>query len=439
MSGADRSLSLRRELGLRQALALGVGGTVGGGIFVLVGVAGRLAGPAALVSFGLAFTMAGLIALPYAELACRMPKAGGGYAFARQVLGEGWGFVMGWTYWGGYVLASGYITIGFGGYLHEATGLPVRLGAAGLVGVCAVLNLAGTGVSGRAQVIVVAAALTCFVGFAAWGLPHVHLATLEPFAPRGGFGVARAVPVLFLAFGGFDIVAAAGEEVRRPERNLPVAILLTLVCVLVLYVVVAFVAFGTTPAGILGNSPAPLAVAAGRFGGGPGRWLVVGCALLTLAATANAVLMATSRVVFAMARDQLLPKALRLTQRRSGTPWLAVAANTALITAMALFGNVILAARAGGFLYVLHFVPVLAALAWLRRDRTQAASMFRVPAAKLVLSLAFACSVGMLVATGTSGVTIGGAWLVVGVAAYGARRLVSVRRPGRRNRQSREN
>src|SRR3546814_21001586 len=96
-TGQSRT-QFRRALGLRGAGALGVGGTIGGGIFVLVGHIAALAGPAALLAFALAFVASLLIALPYAELACRYPPAGGGYAFARDVLGRGWRFLLGWVF-----------------------------------------------------------------------------------------------------------------------------------------------------------------------------------------------------------------------------------------------------------------------------------------------------------------------------------------------------
>ena len=105
---SDRA-QLRRGLGLREAVALGVGGTIGGGIFVLVGSTAGLAGPAALLAFSLAFVASLLIALPYAELACRYPEAGGGYAYVREVLGRELGFLMGWVFWGAYLFISGYV------------------------------------------------------------------------------------------------------------------------------------------------------------------------------------------------------------------------------------------------------------------------------------------------------------------------------------------
>src|SRR5215472_5806448 len=130
---------LRRVLTLREAVALGVGGTIGGGIFVLVGAAAGRAGPGALLAFVLAFGMSFLIALPYAELACRYPLAGGGYAFVRALLGPHWGFLMGWGYWGAYIFVSGYVTLGFGGYLHALTGLSPIAGALALIVLCTVI------------------------------------------------------------------------------------------------------------------------------------------------------------------------------------------------------------------------------------------------------------------------------------------------------------
>jgi basic amino acid/polyamine antiporter, APA family len=122
--------------------------------------------------------------------------------------------------------------------------------------------------------------------------------------------VLAASLLAFLSFGGFDMVAAAGEEVERPEHNLPRAILLTLAAVLGLYLTVTLVAVGTVPAARLGPSGAPLTDAALAFGGPLGRRLILACALLTTAATANAVLVVTSRIVFAMARDRFLPTRL---------------------------------------------------------------------------------------------------------------------------------
>ncbi|MGI8872983.1 MAG: APC family permease [Egibacteraceae bacterium] len=425
---------LHRVLGLREAVALGVGGTVGGGIFVLVGVAAGLAGPGALAAFGLAFAAALVIAVPYAELSCRLPLAGGGYAFVREVLGPHWDFLEGWGYWGAYVFVSGYVTIGFGGYLAAVTGLPVVAGAVGVVVASTALNLLGVRISGRAQALVVLVAVVGLVTFALWGLPDVRLEHLDPFLPFGGQGVLLAALVAFLAFGGFDMVAAAGEEVHDPERNLPRAILITLVTVLVLYLAVTFVALGVQPADRLGASEAPLAVVAEAFGGPARRGLIAFSALLTTAATANAVLVVTSRIVFAMARDGLVPRRLGVVHPATGAPWAAVLVNGVLLAAVAAAGTVAFAAAVGGFLFVLHFVPPLAALAVLRRRRGQPRPAFTTPAPRVALPVAFASSAALASASGTTGILFGVGWLAVGLVAYGVHRLllggVAARRRG---------
>src|SRR6266699_1242370 len=416
------SHQLRRVLTLREAVALGVGGTIGGGIFVLVGAAAGRAGPGALLAFVLAFGVSLLIALPYAELACRYPLAGGGYAFARALLGEHWGFLMGWGYWGAYIFISGYVTLGFGGYLHALTGLPPVPGALALIGISTAINLAGVRLSGLVQSVVIGVAIVALLAFSILGLPHIHVAQFTPFMPYGFAGVAAATLLACLAFGGFDMVAAAGEEISSPERNLPRAILLTLLAVLGLYLLITFVALGVLPWNELGTSSAPLAAAATQFLGSTGRQLTAAAALLTTAATGNAVLVVTSRVAFAMARDRLLPGLVARVHPKTGTPWGAVLLNGILLALVALTGSVMLVATVGGFLYVLHFLFPLVALVILRR-RGGPPPAFRTPAPRLVLSLAFVGGVLLLVTSGWIGVVIGTAWLLIGLSTYGIVRV----------------
>ncbi|MBV7485126.1 APC family permease [Bordetella sp. BOR01] len=411
---------LRRALGLRGAVALGVGGTIGGGIFVLVGHIAALAGPAALLAFALAFVASLLIALPYAELACRYPQAGGGYAFAREVLGRGWGFLMGWVFWGAYIFVSGYVTLGFGGYFNTLTGLPPVWGAVGLILACIVVNVAGVKFSGQLQVLVIGLALAGLLGFAGAGMPSVDTGRFTPWMPNGFPGILSAALIAFLAFGGFDMVAAAGEEIERPERNLPLAILLTLAIVLVVYLLVAFAALGTLDWRTLGASAAPLADAAQAFLGQAGGRIVAVVAVLTTAATANAVLVVTSRISFAMARDGLLPAWLARVGPATGAPWAAVLASGGMLVLVALLGSLHISTAIGGFLYVVHFIAPLFALLKLRR-RGGHPPVFQMPCPSVLLPLAFIMSLVLLVSSGTTGFAGGAAWLAIGLAVAWAR------------------
>ena len=413
---------LKRQLGLWQAVAVGVGGTIGGGIFVLVGAAAGVAGPSVLLSFVLAFAASLLIALPYAELSSRFPLAGGGYAFASAVFDRGWAFLLGWAYWGAYVFISAYVTLGFGGYLQLLTGIPGLVGAEILIGLLTAMNLIGLQVSGKVQAILVAGSIVVLAGFAASGLSHVEAQNFSPFFPSASGGVLAATLLAFLVFGGFDMVASGGEEVTRPERNLPLAILLTLALVLALYLVVAYVAVGTVSWARLGASSAPLSEAAAAvLGPELGSRLIGIAAILTTAATANAVLIVTSRVTFAMSRDGMLPSALSAIRVSSTAPWASVLLNGFLIALVPLLGSVVLVATIGGFLYVFHFVFPIAAVMVLRRRERKAnpsRSSFRVPAGLIVLPLAFVACAILIVASGLIGISVGSFWLGLGTVLW---------------------
>lgn len=412
--------TLRRSLGLREAVSLGVGGTIGGGIFVLVGAGGAVAGPAVLLSFGLAFIASLTIALPYAELSCRYPLAGGGYAMTRAVIGDHWGFFMGWAFWGGYVFISGYVTVGFGDYLADLTGLPRVVGSLLLIGASTAINLGGIKLSGRWQNVIIGLGVVVLVVFAVIGITRLRPSSLSPFFPTGFSGVAAATLVTFLAFGGFDMVAAAGEEVVNPRRNLPRAIVLTLLLVLGLYLVVALATVGALPMDQLATR-APLATAARHMIGPAGSVLMTIAALLTTAATGNAVLIVTSRISFAMARDGLLPAPLARISRTARVPWVAIAVNGVLFAIVASLVSIPLATKIGGFLYVVHFVFPLVVLIVVWRRAAASGSRepgFEVPLVKIVLPVAFLACAGLFVASGGTGVLGGAIWLVVGVACH---------------------
>jgi APA family basic amino acid/polyamine antiporter len=173
------------------------------------------------------------------------------------------------------------------------------------------------------------------------------------------------------------------------------------------------------------------AATARAFAGEGGRRLLVACAMLTTAATANAVLVVTSRVVFAMARDRLLPARLGAVHPATGAPWVAVLVNGLLLGAVAAAGSVRVAATAGGFLYVLCFIPPLAALVALRRRVDGARPAFRTPMPRVLLPFAFAASAALVVASGTTGLVLGSGWLLAGLVVHGVQVALRVRASAR--------
>jgi APA family basic amino acid/polyamine antiporter len=337
---------------------------------------------------------------------------------------------MGWGYWGAYVFISGYVTLGFGGYFHALTGFPGVVGALALIAAITAVNLTGIKVSGRIQTIIVSMTLFSLTVFGLLGLPHTNVANLSPFLPTGLSGVLQAALLAFLAFGGFDMVAAAGEEIDQPSRNLPLAILSTLGIVLVMYLFVTYVAVSVLPWQTLGSSTAPLADSAVLFLGPIGRWLVSGVALLTTAATANAILVTLSRVSFAMARDGLLPKSIDSVHPQNGTPYIAVLVSAGLLGVVALVGSIQLAARIGGLLYVSQFLLPLISLTLLRYRGEKIPALFQTPMPFVVLPIAFGACLVLLVSSGPVGILGGLGWLLIGLLIFRRRNLLQLFRHG---------
>ncbi len=411
--------TLKRQIGFFGALAIGVGGTVGGGIYVLVGTAASRAGPAALVSFAIAFVAAICIALPYAELACRYPDAGGAYAFTKHVFGKRWAQVSGWNYWGAYIFVSAYVTIGFGGYLNALTGFPRLYSSLLLVLIITAINVIGIKTSGRIQMILLAIALGTLLIYLVDGILHAHPQNLVPFMPNGIGGVLSASLVAFLAFGGFDMVASAGEEVTDPERNLPRAIIATLLIVLVLYISVTLAAITTFSWRGLGSSYSPLTSSAATFMGVYGVYLITIAAVVTTAATASAVLVVTSRVSYAMARDSLLPSLLSATMGKEKSPYAAVLLNGILIGLISLTGSIDLAVAIGGFLYTMHFMFPLLSITKIKLCERKVSGIrkpaFQIPLPQVLIPAAFVLSAILIISSGLLGIVLGSLWLLSGV------------------------
>jgi APA family basic amino acid/polyamine antiporter len=336
----------------------------------------------------------------------------------QEALGERWGFLMGWGYGGAWLLGSGYVTVGFGRYVHALCGLPVLPASLALVTACTALNLFGLGPSARAQMALTAVTLIGLVAFVSWGAGRIDTSRLTPLVPHGAHGLLFATVLAFLALNGFDAIAAASEEMRDPARTLPRAILLTLLIVGTLYVGVALVALGTLPLEALTHSPAPLAAAAAGFGGGNARVLVLATAVFTIAATANAMIVVSSRVMFGMARDGHLPKRLGQTSRSRRTPVTSVLVSgslVALVAVVAYVDGVQVIAGIAGLLYVLHYLPPLAGLAMVRlREAATPAGVFATPLPRVVVPAAIGCCLVVAAASGRQSIAMGVAWLLTG-------------------------
>ena len=376
---------LERTLGLTGGLAIGIGTMIGAGIFVFPGLAAGEAGPAAAGSFAIGGIIALLVALPASELATAMPKSGGGYYFISRGLGTLAGTVVGLSLWFGLVFATAFYLVGFGFYVVDALAqagialeqtvvIPVALVAgAGFT----LLNVTGTENAARLQNGVVALLLSILVVFLGFGvLDSVGLVgeqtAPEQFAPFGYLPVLSVAALVFTSYLGFAQVATVAGEMRDPGRNLPLAMVGSVLVVTVLYVTTVFVATSSFGAARLAREGETAMVAVGRDLLGPaGALAILLGGLLATMSSANASILSTSRAVYAVSKDALLPKWASRINLRYGTPHVALGMAGGPILLLTATGRVAVLAEVASFLHLVTYGLICIALLALRRDEPE--------------------------------------------------------------------
>ncbi|HYW05833.1 MAG TPA: amino acid permease [Longimicrobium sp.] len=355
-SSDNPAATLRRTLGLADAVAIGMGAVVGAGIFVVIGMAAGMAGPALLPALTIAGVAATCNALSSAQLAAEYPQAGGTYEYGYRVLGPWAGFAAGWMFLVSKATAAGTVALGLAAYLAVlAPGLPARGVAVGGVVVFTALNAWGVRRSATVNLIITTIAVGTLLVFAMFAAGRFDAANLRPFAPAGLGGTMRAAALLFFAYTGYARIATLGEEVRDPRSTIPRAIGITVAGALCLYAVVALAAVGATGAATLAASPAPLAAAARELGRPGLERMVAGGAVAAMLGVLLSQILGLSRMVFAMARRGDLPAGLARVHPGSGTPVNAVLLVGAAAAASAAWGSVAAIASAASFAILVYY------------------------------------------------------------------------------------
>jgi basic amino acid/polyamine antiporter, APA family len=292
---------------------------IGAGVFAAVGPAAAVAGSWLLAGLVVAGVVAFANATSSAELAAVYPESGGTYVYARERLGRYWGFLAGWGFVVGKTASLAAMALTFGTYVYPALARPLGIGA---VAALTAVNYRGVEKTARLATVIVGVvlvALACTVAGSLGG-GQAMLANLTAEAPSGVFGVLQSAGLLFFAFAGYARIATLGEEVRDPERTIPLAIPLALSIALVVYVLVmgsALVALGPRE---LARASAPLTAAVEA-----GRWSAVAPVVRISAAIASLGVLVSltagvSRTAFSMARRRELPAFLDAVHRRHRTP-----------------------------------------------------------------------------------------------------------------------
>ncbi|RRO12621.1 amino acid permease [Saccharopolyspora rhizosphaerae] len=434
---ADGSHSeLNRTLGLVPLVALSVGATLGTGIFVVLAEAAPAAGPAVVVSFVLAGLAALCSALSYAELAGSVPVSGSAYSYTYATLGEIIAWICGWCLLLEYGVSVAAVAVGWGGYLNEflqgtiGVTIPDALaappGEGGIVNVpAAIVVLMATGVlllgvreSAWATTVTTVLKIAVLVFFVAVAFTAFNSGNLVPFAPAGIAGISVGASAVFFSFIGFDAASTAGEEARNPKRDLPRAIILSLIIVTAIYVLVAFAAVAAVGSGVLGESDASLAAALRLVTGQswPAVVLALG-AVIAIASVVLTVLYGQTRILVSMSRDGLVPPMLSQVNRRS-----VPARNTLLVGVLvALLASVVplnQLAEATSIGTLVAFGLVNIGVVVLRRTKPELQRSFRTPFMPFVPLLGLALCAYLI--TGLDAVTwmTFAIWTAIGLGVY---------------------
>jgi len=348
--------SLRRDLGLLDAIGIGFGAIVGAGIFVVTGVAAGIAGPSFLVALALAAVAATANALSSAQLAASYPQAGGTYEYGYRVLHPLAGFAAGWMFLASKISAAGTVALGLGGYLEALLpALTPRTVAVAAILVFTILNYFGIRRSSRANLGIVAVSIGALVLFVIAGAGAFETRNLRPFAPAGWRGTLEAAALLFFAYTGYARIATLAEEVREPQRVIPRAIVLTIGGAVVLYAAVALVAAGAIGSEAMAATSAPLYAAALAFPSpGVAPIVAIGGVTAMLGVILSQVL-GLSRMAFAMARRGDLPAFLGHIHARHDVPDRAVLLIGAVAATVAATGTLQGVASAASFTILVYY------------------------------------------------------------------------------------
>ncbi len=363
---------LERSLTLPYVVAIAIGGMLGSGLFVLPGLAAAKTGP----SVWLAYLIGAICVLPAAlsksELATAMPTSGGTYVYIERAFGPMMGTISGIGLWLSLLLKSSFALVGFGAYLSVLTTvIPVKYISLLMLAFILIINLFGVKKVGKVQLVIVSLSLIGISLLFIFGLADINPGSYTPFLTSGNSGLLAATGFIYVSYAGVTKVAAIAEEIKNPDRNLPVAMMSALFIVGLIYASVTFVLVGNIPLEQLSTDLHPIYTLADSLGGKTIGIIAAVLGVVTLSSMANSGVLAASRFPFAMSRDQLLPPMLKKVHPKYLTPFFTIIMTCAIMAIVISTLDVEKIAKLASAFKVMMFILVNATVIILRETSVQ--------------------------------------------------------------------
>jgi len=358
---------LGRSLGFFETFAIGTGTMIGAGIFILPAIALSEAGPACIISFLIGGLISTATAISVAELATGMPKAGGSYFFISRAMGASFGAIIGLGAWLALVFKGSFALVGLADYFFVFYPIPVLIISivAGLTLI--LINYRGARSSGSLQNIIVLFLLIILAIFIIQGSFILDTTKFSPFMPFGYTSIFATTGLIFISYLGITQLAAISEEVKDPAKNLPRALIASVVTVTLIYTAVMIVISGTLTFEQSINTHTPLVDVAVMLDGTLGKIMIVLAGLFATISTANAAILSSSRFPFAMARDRLIPEWFVKIHNKHETPHRAIVVSGMIMILLLLIFNVEQLAKLGSVFNILIYVLINISVIILRK------------------------------------------------------------------------
>ena len=368
-------------MGLFQLTMYGVGLTLGAGIYVLIGEAAGFAGNSMWISFILAAIVAIFAGLSYAELTVLFPRAAAEYVFVKNAFkSEFIGFLIGWLTAITSMIVGATVALGFGGYFAQFLDIPITLSAISLLGGLSLVSFIGIRQSAWANTIFALVTITGLGIIIFLGFTYEVTEPVDYFeSPTGMTGIILAFVLIFFAFIGFEDMANVAEEVKRPKKTLPRAIILSIIITAAIYILVSLSSVRILNWDDLSQSAAPLADVATKGLGIEGGITMSAIALFATASTVLITLVAGARILYGMAKSGSLPSIFSRVHSKTGTPWVAVIGIFVTSVTFAFIGDIVIVANIVVFAIVITFAMINLSVILLRYVRPDEIRPFRVP------------------------------------------------------------